>query len=276
LLLIKNREKEMKKLGMFWMVALAAVLSFTSCLKGSNNSTELHVGVISYTNDLKPVLKTIGGSFYGTELNAVVSKGELTYGDCCYFQVKVDWDLPENSAEMVRVTGYYVASIYVIAKADQYTAYPYLTDTSSVQVNEFPVVEMVSPDGPYGYAENFWMMTHKVKHEKGLMMHWDLSYNGSEVVTEENGQRYYNMFVRATASGTGGGTTASDEYYFNAYSANSFLERSAWEEKNKLGSNYTTGSTFTVRLNYVSDIKDGKITWKTTDLTLYIVMFVPE
>jgi hypothetical protein len=266
----------MKKLGMFLTIALAAVLSFTSCLKGSNNSTELHVGVISYTNDLKPVLKTIGGNFHGTELNAVVSKGELTYGDCCYFQVKVDWDLPENSAEMVRVTGYYMASVYIIAKADQYTAYPYLTDTSSVQANEFPVDEIVSQAGPYGYAEGYWMMTQKVKHEKGLTLHWNLSYNGSEVVTEENGQRYYNMFVRVTASGTSEGNSTVDEYYFNAYNTNSFLEHSAREEKNKLGSNYTTGSKFTVRLNYASEIMDGKITWKSTDLILYIAMFVPE
>jgi hypothetical protein len=267
----------MKKLGMFLTVALAAVLSFTSCLKGGGNtSSRVYVGVISYTNDLKPVLKTMGGSFYGTELNASFSKGDLNFGDCCYFQATVDWNLPENSAEMVNVTGYYTASVNIIAKAEQYTANPYLTDTSSVQINEFPVGEIVSQEGPYGYAEGCWMMTQMVKHEKGLSLHWDLSYNSGEVVTEENGQRYYNMFVRVTTSGTGSGNSASNQYYFNAYNAKPFLERSALEEKNKLGSNYTSNSSFMVRLNYASEIKEGKIIWKSTDIPLYIIMFVSE
>jgi hypothetical protein len=271
----------MKKFNLFLIGALLCVIGLTSCLEGGNTTQGYALGVLDYSYSYTtPVMKTSYGNYYGPELTSMISSGNLEIGNCYYFQYTIDFDLPENSQEMVQTNGYYTVSVYPIAEAEKYYPNYYLTDTSAVLPNELPVSDIVSEDGPYGYAEDYLFITHVVNHLKDLDLHWDMSYNdGDDMITEESGKRHYNLFVRATASGDKDENKVTAEHlHFNAYYLRNFFESAARKEKDRLGSSYNTSSTFTVKFNYVSEISDdSKITWKSESVdNLYIAWFVPE
>jgi hypothetical protein len=257
-------------------MALIAVVSFTSCLEGNNTGTDYYVGVLDYSkNYTTPVMKTLYGDFYGPELNSLISSGNMDLGDGWYFQITCDWDLPENSSEMVAVNGYYTGSVYPIAKADKYYAAPYLTDTSEVMTGELPVSEILysGSNAIFGYAEGYLFITHAVNHDKDSKLNWDISYNSDDMVTEENGVRSYNLFIRAVnSSGDDDENPGTNQYHFNTYQLKAFLDRAAWNEKDKAGIN----ATFTVKFNFVSEIKESEITWKSTTTGFPVSLFVSE
>ncbi|MDR1222930.1 MAG: hypothetical protein LBL07_08655 [Tannerella sp.] len=252
----------MKKLSVFLVTALIALSGLTSCLKGDNTRSGYGVGILTYASNYSTlVIKTSFGNFYGPELNAYVTKGQLEIDEYYYFYYTMDYDLPENSTEMVNANGYYTVSISPGTRADKYYAMPVLTDTSAVMTDEIPVLDVLYADGPFGYAESYLCMTHIVSYEKDLTVQWDMSYDGSrEIMSEVNGKRYYNLFLRATVSGSNEGSTKTETAHFNAYRLREFLERAAMDEKSMPG--YVSGSsTFLVKFNYVSDIKEDQITW---------------
>jgi hypothetical protein len=271
----------MKKFSLFLIVVLFGFTGLTSCLKGGENtSTRAFVGVLDFgKNFTTPVLKTLYGDFYSSELNSLMSSGKLTKGDCCYFEITYNLDLPENSVAMVELNGYYTGTILTMAKADRFDASSYLRDTSEVLQDEIAVSQIISESNdPFGYVENYLYVTHIVSHEDDATLSWDMSYDGGNIVTEENGKRNYNLFVRATKTGGDDTKTKSNQYHFNAYNNTKyFLENAARMEKELLGSSYAaSSSTFTVKFNYVSGITDDQITWNSKAMAFYIAMFIPD
>jgi hypothetical protein len=268
----------MKKFSLFLVVTLFGFTGLTSCLKGGENTRSgRYVGVLDYRNFTTPVLKTPDGNFYGPELNSLITSGDMTIGDCCFFQFTFNMDLPENSAAMVDLNGYYTVTFQTILKADRFSAAPYLRDTSALLPDEFAISQVLSENDPFGYAEDHLFITHTASHEEDLTVDWDMSYDGSNMMTEENGRRNYNLFVRATKADGDETKATAIQYHFNAYSnMKYFLESAARAEKEQLGSSYTATSTFTVKFNYVSAITDGQITWSSKTMALYIALFVPD
>ncbi|MDR0699934.1 MAG: hypothetical protein LBG28_12100 [Tannerella sp.] len=264
----------MKKLTLFLLITLVAVVSFTSCLEGDNTSTTYSVGVLDYSrNYTTPVMKTLSGDFYGPELNALITSGNMEVGECWYFQITYNSDLPENSPEMVEINGYYTVSIYPIAKADKYYAAPYLTDTSEVMTNELPVSEILYNNALVGYAEGYLFITHVVNHEADLRLDWNISYDSDDMITEENGVRNYNLFIRAVKSTTGDdGKSGTNQSHFNAYQLKDFLDKAARNERDEAGIN----ATITIKFNYVSEIKESEIIWKSTTAGVPAALFVSD
>jgi hypothetical protein len=269
----------MKKFSLFLVVALFCAIGLTSCLEGENKSQGYGIGVLDYSYTT-PVMKTMYDNFYGPELVSLIAQGTIELGGCYYFQYTIDYDLPENSKEMVELNGYYTVSIAPLAEAERFYPTSYLTDTLTVLTNELPVTDiLLSEGGLFGYAENYLFVTHSVNHEKDLDVQWDMSYEDNDnVMTEENGKRQYNLFVRATSKTARDGSKATMEYpYFNAYYLRNFLETAARTEKDRLGASYNTSSTFTVKFNYVSGInEDSEITWQSKSVDMYISMLVRE
>ncbi|MDR1114871.1 MAG: hypothetical protein LBL33_01715 [Tannerella sp.] len=270
----------MKKFNLFLVVALFCATGLTSCLEGENKSQGYDLGVLDYSFTA-PVMKTFSYAFYGPELVSLMAQGTLELGGCYYFQYTIDYDLPENSEEMVKLNGYYTVSIVPLAEAQRFYPNSYLTDTLTLLTNELPVADiLLSEGGLFGYAENYLFVTHSVNHEKDLDVQWDMSYEDNDnVMTEENGKRQYNLFVRATSKTARDESKAAMEYsHFNAYYLRDFLESAARTEKERLGSSYNnTSSTFTVKFNYVSGInEDSEITWQSKSVDIFISMLIQE
>ncbi|MDR1382062.1 MAG: hypothetical protein LBJ47_11375 [Tannerella sp.] len=269
----------MKKFSLFLVVALFNFVGLTSCLEnGDNKSTGEYVGVLELgRNYTTPVLKTLAGSFYGPELNSFVNEGKMQLGNCYYFQISYDMGLPENSEQMVELNGYYTVSVTGYAEASKQYANSYLTDTSAVLPGELAVKQAIYSDAPFGYAENYLFITHYLSHEKDLDVNWDLSFDSENMMTEENGHRNYNVFIRATGADHDDSKTATEQLHFKAYQMGYFFESVARMEKERLGSSYTQTSTFTLKLNFASEIKDTGITWESQTVdNFYIAWFVPD
>jgi hypothetical protein len=258
-------------------MTLITVVSFTSCLESNNTMTAYYVGILDYSrNYTTPVMKTVYGDFYGPELNSLINSGDMDFGEGWYFQIIYDRDLPENSLEMVEINGYNTVSIYPMAKAVKYYATPYLTDTSEVMTNELPVSEILyyGYDALSGYAEGYLFLTHLVNHEAGSKLNWDISYDSNDMITEENGVRNYNLFIRAVKSvGGDDEKSGTNQYHFNTYQLRDFFDRAARNERDEVGINATS---FTIKFNYVSEIKESEIIWKNATMEMPVSLFVSE
>jgi hypothetical protein len=264
----------MRKLTSFLLAAVITVAGFTSCLEGSNTTTEYNVGILGYSkNFTTPVMKTLVGDFYGPELNSLISSNHMEIGEGWFFQLTYDRDLPENTLEMVELNGYYTASISPMVKAESFYVMPILTDTSEVMAAELPVSDILAATGPFGFAEGYLFMTHVVNHEKDTKLNWDMSYASNDFVTEENGKRYYNLYIRATQSGGDGKQSSADQAYLNMYQLSDFFDRAALHEKNAAGS---ANVSFTVKFNYVAEITESGIVWGSAAEDLPISLFIPE
>lgn len=273
----------MKKLSTFLIAALITVLGLTSCLEGDNKESLYDLGVITYSskNFMTPVVKTLWGEYYSPELNSYINQAKLDIGDYISFHYTIDHDLPENSAAMVEANGYRTVSITPLNIFEKQYTHPFLTDTALVKPNEVAVTDILYSGSvlSFGYAEGYLCMLHVIANfERDVTVSWDMSYDGDkEIMSEESGRRYYNLFVRATANSEGDGKNKIDYGASNAYHLRDFLERAAQEERDRLGSGYNSlSSAFYVKFNYVSEIKEDKITWADKSVQLPISLFVSE
>ncbi|MDR3250040.1 MAG: hypothetical protein LBT42_00035, partial [Tannerella sp.] len=265
----------MKKLSLFIVMTLMSVLWLTSCLEGSNVEQNVTIGVLDYGNTFEPVLKTNGGNVYSPNLNTLIALQEMEIGGCYYFQYSLDRDLPENSANAVTANGYFTVTLLSNPqKIPQYYLSSYLTDTASVLPDEIAVLS--GCDG-MDYVERRLIMQHTVSHPSDFELNWSLSYDHSTMMpTEDNGQRYYDLFLRATVSKRGDKTVASENTPVNAYNIDNYFEDVAYREKNLLGSSYNSStSKFNLRINYAAEIDDNQnIIWKSVIKDIFIVQFL--
>ncbi len=120
-------------------------------------------------------------------------------------------------------------------------------------------------------------MTHVVKRPDDLNLDWDLSYDYEATMpTEENGKRYYDVFLRAIKTNSSD-KTAIDAAYFNSYYVGDYIKNVAIKERDLLGNSYNQlSSVFVLRVNYVSEIKDnGELVWKSDEFPYPIFPFLP-
>lgn len=266
----------MKNLGLFLVMALLSVCCLTSCLEGSNKTEGYALGVLDRSSkNFKLVLNTTVGQFHAANLESLVLQGQLSEGGCYYIYYKHESDIAENSASMVEANGYMTITLLDYAELSQYYMYSSLmSDTSTVMSDEVALVKAY--DGS-AYVDGYWFISHTANHESDVTLDWELSYDYSTMVpTEENGERYYDLFIRATKKNSTSKTGTSDVGYINAYRDNGYLKMVAEREKSLLGVNYNSSSTFTLRFNYVSaiDKETNAITWKSTTEAVKITSFV--
>ena len=248
----------MKKTNVFGAIFIMAIVMFTSCLgDGSNTHKAPTVGVVRYDyKSAKYLLDTYGwGTFYSESFN---SSPDVREGACYYFNFELDMDLPENSNSVVSTTGYYKILLVNKSELSRYSMSPVFLDTTTLLTNEIPIINPYYALG--GYVKGIIFLQHHIKQPEGQSHVWNLSYNTQDMVVEENGTRYYDVFIRATIDGSAGTKTPTDMAPLNAYDMKYFLESAANVEKNQ------KDKVVNIRFNYVSEIKDGKMVWKKSEI----------
>ena len=266
----------MKRFGLYLTGLFLSVLCLTSCLKGNNVQEGWALGVLELggKNSFTPVLRTTTGDFYATELASKINNGEIYFGDCFVIYYRLDSDLPENGASVLEVNGYYTITILQIGQLKKYNLNPYLTDISTIRPNEMPVL-----NGYFGgeYVDNHLFITQIVNQQSDLELHWEMSYDGQNIVTvDENNKRYYDLYIRAIVATDSEKTLKSDVQYTNVYYMGNYFSYAASNEKAYLGSNFNAStSKFTIRFNYVADIDEetNTITWKSSEVEDLIAWF---
>lgn len=248
----------MKKTNVFGAIFIMAIILFTSCLgDGGTSHKDATVGVVRYDyKSAKYLLDTyMWGTFYSPSLNS--KPEELREGACYFFNFELDMDLPENSNSNVSTTGYYTITLINKAELSRYSMSPVFLDTATLLTNEIPIIN------PYlafvGYVKGIVFLQHHIKQPEGQGHNWNLSCDTQNMVVEENGTRYYDVFVRATIDGSAGTKTPTETAPLNAYDMKYFLESAANVEKNQ------KDKMVNIRFNYISEITEGKMVWKKSE-----------
>lgn len=260
----------MKKVKVFGAILMMAVLMFTSCLGDGNNSiTRTNAGVIRMDS------KTFRNVMDLSEYESIYSPAfaNMTPGACCYAYYELDYDLAENSNEMVKANGYYTVTVMQKEEVDQFYMLNSLTDTTKLMVKETPITNPVYENGG-SYVKGRLFITHQIKQPEDQKTVYNLSYDPQFENIEKgtSGNRTYDIFLRATINSEGS-KTSEEKLYSYAYNMDDFFKRVANIEKG-LGN-----KTFDIRFNYVSAIDTAKnvMTWKKSDgLSLYVETILPE
>lgn len=248
----------MKKTNVFGAIFIMAIVLFTSCLgDGSNKQSATTVGVVRYDyKTAKYLLDTyLWGTLYSPSLN---STADVREGGCYYFSFELDFDLPENDGSVVNTTGYYTITLSQKYEVSRYSMSPVFLDTTTMLTNEIPLVDpLASVDG---YIKGIFFIQHSFKQPTDQSYTWNLSYNTQDMVVEESNNRIYDVFIRASISGSAGTKTPTDGGAANAYDMKYYIESAANVEKD------LKKDVVNIRFNYVSEITDGNIVWKKSDL----------
>jgi hypothetical protein len=246
-------------------------------MKSGNVQTGQLIGYLDMSNSFSSyVLKTSLGDFSSSALSGYISANNMQLYGCYIFNYELDLDLPENSAEVLNVNKYYTITILGFVELDKYSSNSYISDTSRVMTDELPIADPVSY---LDYKDSYIFMQHGINHAADLQIAWDLSYDYMALsqTPSQDGNRYYDVFLRATKKNTTSKTTTSDYVYLVAYQTDNVLSYIAGLERSALGSSYNTQSTFNLRVNYPSAISEsGVITWSSKTVKPYIASFISE
>jgi hypothetical protein len=249
-------------------VAATMATALTSCLEGGGNSiTNQAVGVVRLEqNTFKNVLDVSAyESFYSPAF------GNMDAGTCCYIYYELDFELPENSAEMIAANGYYTVTVLDKSEINRYPMLP-AADTSAIALpDEMPLIAPVDQAGGYVYVKGILFLAHHFKAPDGQITDWKLSYDWQNPYVSEEEGNIYNVYLRATVK-MPSSKTPEEKYESCAYDVKTFIESAAQREKG-LGKDVVA-----LRFNYVSEIgDDGTVVWSKSDkLDLSVQTIIPE
>lgn len=253
----------MKKISLLGVFFMMTVMLFTSCLgDGSNMVEREEVGVVTvHDKTFEKVLDVGGGIYFRAPDFDIVNEGV-----CYYVYYRLDYDLPENANPTT--AGYYTVTILRKEEFERHGMALSITDTSKVIENELPIKNPVYQ--LFRYYKDRLFLGHLINQPKNQQNYWDLSYDYQNMVTEENGMRTYELYIRASVRSESS-NSPEDQLKLCAYEASNFFRAAANNEKNE------GESTLYFRFNYVSEIKDGKITWAKTDrIPISVTLILPE
>jgi hypothetical protein len=272
----------MKKISFWGIIMLLGIHWLTSCVKGKDDSTGYAVGVLTHHETGGVYLLSIPDpsfAVYCPEFTEEVAQRRMEAGGCYYAVYARDNTLPENASRKVLENGYITASLIDYDAAVKYNLNESFVDTSVVLTGEIPVSDAKPSNQVFGYSGGYLFMTHKIASLEGDSFDWSLSYDEETMMPTKTDQKnYYNLFLRATVAGTDNQTEFTEHLSFNAYYLKDYLIEAATKEKESLtlDAAYGGSSAFTVRINYVSEIKGDTITWKHVDFPAKIAYFLPE
>ena len=260
----------MKYFGLSLMSLFLSAFLLTSCLEGGSVLEGGTLGVVSYGKTTPYIIKTpMNGDLYTPSLNSLINNGELSTGDCVYFQYRYDSKLPENAPNLVALNEYLTITLIDMMLINKSNLISYLTDTALVLPNELPIIKGCKEDLLF---EGYLFMATTVSIQEDVELEWNMSYDPANMMpVTENGERYYDVFLRATIRKGSDKVLKYEASPINAYYMLHYLQNAASIERTNLGSAYKEdSSTITVRLNYASSIDavTNEITWK-SDLLEY-------
>ena len=256
-------EKKMKKVSLFGAVFLMAVAMFTSCLgEGSNEQKGEIVGIVTtHDKTFEKVLNIGGGSYFRSSNFDNINEGACYW---VYYDLNMD---AENNAN-ANTTGYYNVTVLDRNEFERNEVFPVLTDTAQILDSELAILNPIYRS--FGYIEDRIFFIHALNQPKEQQNYWNLSYSSENMMTEENGARIYELFLRATVKSSTS-NSSEDQPKWCAYRIKDFFEKAAIAEKEK------GKQEIQFRINYVSKIEDDKITWnKTQNISCPISLILNE
>ena len=231
-----------------------SLLLFSSCMgEGRHVETGQTFGVVRF--DYKSGLNLLDVSevdvFYSIRFK------EAYEGNCFLIAYEIDFERPENSFEMVNATGYLTVDILDKMDVDRWPVTS-VTDTSQAMTNE---VAIISPtySGEFYYIKGMFFIISSLEIPTNQTMTWHLSYDMDNMMTEEYGQKYFNIYLRTTYVNPG---TYSKETIgvANAFEMKYLMENIVKQVKE------AGGELFKFRIHYPSSIsEDGQIKWDKQD-----------
>ena len=256
----------MKKLNLQYVIMfVVSLLLFVSCI-GETPRKEVGnaFGVVREKTFMQNVFDISDGvTLYSSWF------ANMDPGTCLHIFYEIDYDLPANSPESVEANGYYQVSVFNYQIIDDYPMSFFVTDTTEVWNEEVAHVKAVL-DGGWYYVNGMFFICNVLNIPVDQEMYWNLSCDIENYVTEENGKRYYDVFLRSAINESGAASTV-DVDIVNAFDMKYYLEKIAREEK-QLGH-----ESFKLRFNYVSNIKDGQLTWSQQETNdIRVTHIIPE
>ena len=225
----------------------------TSCIDGEeqNRQSGTTVGVVRTDYESGKNLLDVSAvdAFYSIRF------AQDKEGDCFLVTYLIDYDREENSNANLIANGYYTVDIMLKEDVNKWAVNSMLTDTSKTLLNE---VEIQDPiwDGDYMYIKGVFFMYHLIEIPTDQNMAWNLSYDYDNLSSEEDGQRCYDIYLRATIRREGD-RSKEKITIANAFEMKNYMEMVANKEKE------SGKSEFRLRIHYPYEInEDGQITWK--------------
>lgn len=245
----------MRKLNFLAAALMSAMTLFTSCLGNGGNEADFSATGIIFLNEKAGYKMVDVGSayFYIPELTTA---GNFDAGNCVAVGVHVDYNTPENTNW--GTTGYLTASLTTTPTLiDQYRA-SFITseaDTTLILANEIPMVSAFQSSMYNNYVRGWLIFPSTVKKGSNQRLTFKMMYPRELQAVEENGKRYYNLYVRAMAEGND--TGASNTAVLNAFYLKDVIDRANSIEK------AAGNKSYYLKFNFVSEIdKDNnKLTW---------------
>jgi hypothetical protein len=245
------------------VAAMAVTLS--SCLEGGGNSVRNQTaGVVRL--DLNTFKNVLDISAYESFYSPAFSN--MDEGTCCFIYYELDYELPENSANVITANGYYTVTILDKVEVDRYPLLP-TADTSGIALpNETP---LIAPAQVSGYVKGILFLAHQLKSPEDQKTEWQLSYDWQNPYISEEGGNIYDVYLRAIVR-VSSTKTSEERYESCAYDMKTFLESAAQREKS------LNKDLVSLRFNYVSEIReDGTVVWSKADvIDLGVQMIIPE
>lgn len=218
----------MKKINLYCMAVVSVLVLLTSCLGDSGNSNQQAYGQFAVARmDSKSFKTVLDVSGFGA-LYSPAAELQVTPGNCYSVDCDVDFSSPENAN--AATNGYYVATISNIQELDKGSAIPQITDTTALMEKEQTINELGIVRG--GYINGYLLVGAKLNQLKKQQTDWRLYYDMSqEVKTNTNGERYYDVFIRAVKKVEGEGTTPSETVDYRVYEIKRFIDHCLDQEK---------------------------------------------
>lgn len=217
----------MKKINLYCMAVVAVLMLLTSCLGDSGNRKESRNTQFAVARTDSKTFKTV---LYvnGAIIYSPAAELQVTPGNCYTVDYEIDFNSPENAN--AATNGYYIATIGNINELDKGSAIPQITDTTALMENEQVINDLGVVFG--GYIDGYMLIAAKLNQLKSQQTQWNLYYDMSQEVKENsNGERYYDMFVRAIKRVDGEGSTPSETLVYRVYEVKRFIEECLKKEK---------------------------------------------
>lgn len=244
----------MKKLKFLGAVAMATVL-LTSCLDGGNNESQYEARAV-----VKMSTKSFKNLAYESDYTVPIYHSDLNQledGECIYAWKRIDLDDPVNQS----ASEYYTASEFKYVKVPTGDVSPLLDDTATIKDKEMTVTDVAA--ATYIKGMLFVQSSHP-NASSDQTNRISLSYDRNQEVKEVNGQRVYEIFLRAVKL-TDGKTNTGNVTFENAYNMSSFFSYAIAQEKAE------NKHSVYFRFNYIKEFnKDTTaVTWATSKVTDY-------
>ena len=240
----------LQKIGLFF----ASLLLFSSCLEEGRNFQSGHTfGIVRFDFMSGKNLLDVSEieSFYHIRF-------QDTYdGNCFFVYYEIDFDAPENSYESIEANGYITVDHIDKMDVDRWplSSNPFASDTTKAMMDEVVINDPVS-DGNIVYFKGLMFVISELKMPADQTLYWHLTYDRDNSYTEQNGQIFVNLILRAAINRPG--TKSSDNVGIaNAFEMNHFFTDFATKVKE------SGSKTFKIRFYYPTEIsEEGQMKWE--------------